>query len=277
MQFEVAVILAHAEALALFVESFRRNNHFRFHCPAALHSQCNLFDSFPQVNPLSERVPFVGLPVRLLGVVVVLQPEEAVLMRQCHKGCRKLRAKRRYVRPAAELPGLLLRHAAGRGASADSKHVLHLLCVIFLRPPEDEALGDALAAQLVNLNHLAEGDQPDEGILGQQGEGHLKGLFERTQLILVHAGVDHVEEDRRQSWGPEKIFTGISQLKFNREENSSFIDPTTSKPQSHLSSGIFIISRPKFSSKKIIIRKSMYIGLLDINQNISAEEPIFEL
>ena len=56
---------------------------------------------------------------------------------------------------------------------------------------------DALAAQLVHLHHLAEGDEADEGVGGEEGEGHLQGLLKGLQLVLVHAGVHHHQEDRR--------------------------------------------------------------------------------
>ena len=48
---------------------------------------------------------------------------------------------------------------AGRRAPADAQHLLHLLGRVLLGAPEDEALGDAFAAQLMHLHHLAEGDQ----------------------------------------------------------------------------------------------------------------------
>ena len=44
---------------------------------------------------------------------------------------------------------------------------------IILGSSEHEGLRDALAAQLVDLNHSAEGDQADKGVRRQQAQGHL--------------------------------------------------------------------------------------------------------
>jgi hypothetical protein len=45
---------------------------------------------------------------------------------------------------------------------------------VVLGASEDKALGDALAAQLVDLHHAAEGDQADHAVRRQQTERHLQ-------------------------------------------------------------------------------------------------------
>ena len=59
---------------------------------------------------------------------------------------------------------------------------LDRLSGVVLGSPEDEALGDALAAQLVNLDHSAEGDQADKGVRRQETQGHLE-----KRKVLEHA------------------------------------------------------------------------------------------
>lgn len=43
-----------------------------------------------------------------------------------------------------------------------------------LGPTEDVALGDALAAELVHLDHAAESDEAHQGVGRQQAERHLE-------------------------------------------------------------------------------------------------------
>lgn len=74
---------------------------------------------------------------------------------------------------------------------------LQLLGTQVLGAPENVALGDALAAQLVDLHHAAEGDETHQGRGGQERQRHLQGLLQGLQVLVLHAGVHHVEEDQR--------------------------------------------------------------------------------
>ena len=74
---------------------------------------------------------------------------------------------------------------------------LDLLGGELLGAAEHVALGDALAAELVDLHHAAEGDEAHQGVGGQQGQGHLEGLAQRLQVLLLQARVHHVQEDER--------------------------------------------------------------------------------
>ena len=60
------------------------------------------------------------------------------------------------------------------------------------------------AILLPYLDHFAEGDESDEGVLREEGERHLEGLLERAQLHLVHARVHHDQEDGRHRRRPEQ-------------------------------------------------------------------------
>jgi hypothetical protein len=55
---------------------------------------------------------------------------------------------------------------------------------VVLGAPEYEALRNALAAQLVDLHHPAEGDQPDESILRQKTQRHLEKELKLTKRVL---------------------------------------------------------------------------------------------
>lgn len=61
---------------------------------------------------------------------------------------------------------------------------------------EHVALGDALAAQLVHLDHAAERDEAHQGVGRQQAEGHLQRLLQGLQVLLFQTGVHHIEEDQ---------------------------------------------------------------------------------
>lgn len=74
---------------------------------------------------------------------------------------------------------------------------LQLLGVQILGAPEDIALGDALTAELVNLNHPPKGDQSHQSGRGQQRQGHLQGLLQGLQVLILHTGVHHIQEDQR--------------------------------------------------------------------------------
>ena len=58
---------------------------------------------------------------------------------------------------------------------------LYLFSSHVLGATEDVTLGASLAAELVNLDHLTEGDEADQGVRGQQTERHLEGLLRTTR------------------------------------------------------------------------------------------------
>lgn len=74
---------------------------------------------------------------------------------------------------------------------------LQLLGVEVLGPPEDVALGDPLTAELMYLNHPAEGDESNQSSGRQQRQGHLQRLFQSLQVLVLHAGVHHIQKDQR--------------------------------------------------------------------------------
>ena len=74
---------------------------------------------------------------------------------------------------------------------------LQLLGVQVLGPSEHVALGDPLTAELVDLDHASEGDESDQRGGGQQRQGHLQRLLQSLQVLVLHAGVHHVQEDQR--------------------------------------------------------------------------------
>ena len=104
----------------------------------------------------------------------------------------RLRRRLAQARPA----GLLLAGSGHGAAAAEAEHLLDLLGGVVLGAAEHVGAGDALAAQLVHLHHLAVGDQPDEGVGRQQGQRHLQTLLQRLQLLVIHAGVHHQQEYR---------------------------------------------------------------------------------
>lgn len=63
--------------------------------------------------------------------------------------------------------------------------------------PEDEAARNELSAQLVNVDHPAESDQTDVGVVGKSGQASVQRLFQGGQVILFDAGIHHKEEYRR--------------------------------------------------------------------------------
>lgn len=66
-----------------------------------------------------------------------------------------------------------------------------------LGAPEHVALSDALAAQLVDLDHAAKCDEAHQGVGWQQAEGHLQRLLQGLQVLLFQTGVHHIEEYQR--------------------------------------------------------------------------------
>lgn len=66
-----------------------------------------------------------------------------------------------------------------------------------LGAPEHEALGDPFAAELVNLNHASECDEPHQSVGWEQAEGHLQGLPEGLEVLFFQACVHHVQKDER--------------------------------------------------------------------------------
>ena len=92
---------------------------------------------------------------------------------------------------------LLLALSRHGPAPPEPQHLLDLLGSVVLGAAEYVGPGDALAAKLVNLNHLAVGDEADQGIGREQGERHLETLLEGLELILIHASVHNEKED----WG----------------------------------------------------------------------------
>ncbi|PWA29785.1 hypothetical protein CCH79_00007763, partial [Gambusia affinis] len=81
---------------------------------------------------------------------------------------------------------------------ANGPHYLWLV----LCAPEDVTLGDPLTAQLVDLHHASKGDESHQSGGGQQGQGHLQRLFQSLQVLVLHAGVHHVQEDERHLRAP---------------------------------------------------------------------------
>ena len=67
---------------------------------------------------------------------------------------------------------------------------LDLFSIEIFGAAEHVALWAPFASQLVHLNHTAERDQSDEGIRGQEAEGHLERFLEGLQILIVHTGVD---------------------------------------------------------------------------------------
>lgn len=84
---------------------------------------------------------------------------------------------------------------------------LQLLGIQVLSPPEDIALGDPLTAQLVNLNHPAEGDESDQSGGRQQGKGHLQRLLEGLEVLILHTGVHHIQEDQWHLGTPLEMYS----------------------------------------------------------------------
>lgn len=66
--------------------------------------------------------------------------------------------------------------------------------------PEHVALGDALAAELMNLNHASECDEAHQGVGWQQAKGHLQGLLEGLEVLFFQTCVHHIQEDQRGRW-----------------------------------------------------------------------------
>lgn len=62
---------------------------------------------------------------------------------------------------------------------------------------EDVALGDTFAAQLMDLNHAAEGDETHQGVGRQETQRHLKGFFQGLEVFLLQTCVHHIQEDER--------------------------------------------------------------------------------
>lgn len=92
-------------------------------------------------------------------------------------------------------------HTLKRGYSKAAAY-LYLLSREVFRAPEDVALGDALAAQLVHLHHSPERDQPDEGALGQQRQRHLQGLLQTTE---TSPGMALLEQRDVKTWNKKII------------------------------------------------------------------------
>lgn len=109
---------------------------------------------------------------------------------------------------------------------------LQLLSVQVLCAPEDVTLGDPLTAQLVDLNHASKGDESHQSGGGQQRQGHLQGLFQSLQVLVLHAGVHHVQKDEwnlRAPLVPEKRVGQASGSEVSRSSVSrrSFLTCTT--------------------------------------------------
>lgn len=83
---------------------------------------------------------------------------------------------------------------------ADASTYLDLFGGEVLGAPEHVALGDALAAELVNLNHASKCDEANQGVGRQQAKGHLQGLFEGLEVLFFQACVHHIQEDQRSRW-----------------------------------------------------------------------------
>lgn len=83
---------------------------------------------------------------------------------------------------------------------ADASTYLDLFGGEVLGAPEHVALGDALAAELVNLDHASKCDEAHQGVGRQQAEGHLQGLFEGLEVLFFQTRVHHIQEDQRCRW-----------------------------------------------------------------------------
>ena len=97
---------------------------------------------------------------------------------------------------------LLCSSLLGMAHNYKAKTYLNLLGIKILSSPEDIALCTAIAAQLMDLHHLTKGDEADEGIGRQQGEGHLQGLLHCCQVLLIHACVQYNQEHRGVAGSP---------------------------------------------------------------------------
>ena len=102
-----------------------------------------------------------------------------------------------------DLTTIVLQGQEKHNAPANSREFpyLYLLSIQVFRPTEHVALGAALAAQLMDLHHAAKRDQADQGVWGQQTQGHLQGLLEGLQVVVIHTGVQDQEIDQGAGGG----------------------------------------------------------------------------
>lgn len=94
----------------------------------------------------------------------------------------------------------------GTSARVETKHVLDGLGSILLGAAEDVALGASLVAELVNLGHGTVGDETDESVGRKQAQADDERLAQGLEVVIVHAGVDDVEED---GWDLGRTAEGI--------------------------------------------------------------------
>lgn len=82
-----------------------------------------------------------------------------------------------------------------------------------LGTPEDVGFGGVGESELVDVDVGAEGDEADEGIVGEEIDGLREGGFEEEKLLLDHTRVDDEEEDGREGrriggGGSAEVFDG---------------------------------------------------------------------
>ncbi|RDX67816.1 hypothetical protein CR513_53262, partial [Mucuna pruriens] len=78
-----------------------------------------------------------------------------------------------------------------------------------LAPAEDVDLGHIGEAELVDLNLRAEGDKPDEGVVGEKANGLSERGFEEVKLLVDDAGVEEEEKDGGLGEGRVRVGDGI--------------------------------------------------------------------
>lgn len=102
------------------------------------------------------------------------------------------REKESRRRSQGHRPALLSGHAGAQGGLRETQHLLDLLCAVFLASAEHVRLGTLGVANLVDVGHGSEGDEANEGRLGEEAQAHNEGLLEGSQAVLLLARVDDI-------------------------------------------------------------------------------------
>lgn len=85
--------------------------------------------------------------------------------------------------------------ADGTSAGVETKHVLDGFGGVLLGAAEDVALRTGIVAKLMDLSHGTVGDETDESVGRQQAQANNERFAKGLEIVIVHAGVDKVEED----------------------------------------------------------------------------------
>lgn len=81
---------------------------------------------------------------------------------------------------------------------ARSSTYLDLFGGEILGAPEYIALGDALTAELMYLNHPSKRYEAHQCIRRQEAEGHLQGLLQCLKVLFFQTCVHHIKKDQRR-------------------------------------------------------------------------------